>query len=190
MNTATKITFIRIFFVPIFLVLILINSLESILFALIIFILGGLSDTIDGVLARKSGTVTKIGATLDPLADKLLITTALICLLKFKELNVPIWTVIIIILRDYVITWVRTLDHDKVMPADKTAKIKTFLQNAVIIYIFTVIILKKQITAIHLEKILIDILPRISMIFVSLFTLLSGLIYIIKYRDLILESFK
>lgn len=190
MNTATKITFVRIFFVPVFLILILINSWESILLALIIFILGGLSDTVDGILARKSKTVTKIGATLDPLADKLLITTALICLLGFEELNIPIWTVVIIVLRDYIITWFRTLNYKEAIPADKMAKIKTFLQNIVIIYILSVIILKQQIVTVHLEKILIDILPRILMIFISLFTLLSGLIYIIKYRNLILENFK
>ncbi len=190
MNIATKITFARIFFVPIFLVLILLNTWESILFALIIFILGGVTDTIDGILARKYNTVTKIGATLDPLADKLLITTALISLLNFKELKIPVWTVIVIVLRDYIITWVRTLDHEKSMPADKTAKIKTFLQNIVIICILFILIFKKQILNLKLEKILIYYFPRISMVVVALFTLVSGLIYLVKYRGLILENFK
>lgn len=188
MNIATRITLLRIILVPIFLILILIDNFFTRLLALLVFICGGITDTIDGIIARKNNIVTKIGSSLDPLADKLLISTALISFLGFKELKIPSWTVIVIIIRDYIITWLRSIDIKSSMPADKTAKIKTFLQNITIIVIMLILSFKSYLFRLGIFKEMIIWFPRISMIFVSFFTLISGLMYIIKYKDLILEK--
>jgi len=187
-NLATKITFARIFLVPIFLVFILIDKWETRLLALLIFILGAITDIIDGVIARKKEIVTNFGSNLDPLADKLLITTAFICLLGFKELKIPSWTVVVIILRDYIITWLRSMVYNKTsIPADKFAKLKTFLQNVAVVSILLCLIFKNQILKLNNGKYLLETFPRVAMIIVALFTLFSGLLYIIKYRKLLLE---
>lgn len=190
MNLATKITFIRILFVPIFLVLIITDTLISRLLALGIFILGGITDTVDGIIARKLNSVTKIGTSFDPLADKLLITTALISFLGFKDLSIPAWTVVVIVVRDYIITWLRSLNYDQPIPADRTAKIKTILQNITIISIMLILSFEKQIRSYGIDKITIRTYPRIAMIFLSLFTLFSGVVYIVKYRKYIIEQFR
>ncbi|MCS7150897.1 MAG: CDP-diacylglycerol--glycerol-3-phosphate 3-phosphatidyltransferase [Endomicrobia bacterium] len=190
MNLATKITIFRIFLVPLFLIFILIESFQTRVLAFLIFILGGVTDTIDGIIARKQNTVTKVGSSIDPLADKLLITTALISFLGFQELKIPTWTVIVIVIRDYLITWMRSLEYNFSMPADKTAKIKTFLQNIVVICIMVILIFKKQIIKIDLDKYIINFFPRFAMILVAIFTLVSGIVYIIKYRELIIRQFE
>lgn len=190
MNLATKFTLVRIFLVPIFLTLMLINTMVTHLFALIVFILGGITDTIDGIIARKKNIITKFGATFDPLADKLLITTAFISFLGFKELNIPVWTVIVIVLRDYLITWIRSLDYSEPIPADKVAKFKTTLQNIAVIFILIILTFRKQIINFNVDKYVLNIFPKIVMIFVAIFTLISGIVYIIKYRKHILSQFE
>jgi len=188
MNLPTKITFIRILLVPVFLICMLIDVWETKVVALIIFILGGITDTIDGMIARKQNVVTKIGSSIDPLADKLLITTALMSFLGFKELRIPVWTVIVIVIRDYIITWVRSLEYKKSMPADKAAKFKTLLQNITVICILLILTFKNQIVKFGVDKYIINLFPRIAMVIVALFTLFSGILYIIKYNKLIIEN--
>jgi len=190
MNLANKITFVRIFLVPIFLVCILIDTWETKLLALLIFILGGITDTIDGIIARRKKIVTHIGRSLDPLADKLLITTALICFLGFKELKIPSWTVVVIMIRDYIITWLRSVPQDNTsISADKFAKIKTFLQNVTVVSILVLLVFKKQILLLNIDKAVLEIFPKVAMITVAVFTLISGIIYIVKYRKLLVENF-
>lgn len=190
MNTAVKVTLIRILLVPIFIILLIIDTWETRILALLIFILGGVTDTIDGIIARKNNTVSKLGSSLDPLADKLLITTALICLLGFKELKIPSWTVVVIVVRDYIITWIRSMEYTFSMPADKTAKVKTFLQNVAVISIMIILAFKKQIESLGIDKYVLNKYPKIVMVVVAIFTLVSGLVYIIKYRDLIIKQFE
>ncbi len=190
MNLATKITLGRIFLVPIFLGFMLTDTVVTQLLALCIFVLGGITDTIDGIIARKQNSVTKIGATIDPLADKLLITTALITFLGFEQLKIPVWTVVIVVVRDYIITWLRSLNYDKPIPADRMAKIKTILQNIVIIAIMLILTFDHQIKNIGIDKFFIKMFPRNSMIILSLFTLLSGILYVFKYREYIREQFR
>ncbi len=183
MNLATKVTFIRILIVPIFLLLLLIDTPVTHILALLLFIFGGVTDTIDGIIARRSNTLTKFGASIDPLADKLLITTALMYFLGHKELNIPVWTVITIVLRDYIVTWLRGLDSEKMIPADKTAKIKTVLQNITVISLLLVIIFKNRLKTSILEYMFLNLYPFISMTILAVFTLCSGLIYVIKYKS-------
>ncbi len=190
MNLANKITIIRIFLVPIFLICILIDLWETRLLALMIFILGGVTDVIDGIIARRKKITTSFGSSLDPLADKLLITTAFICFLGFKELKIPSWTVVVIVVRDYIITWLRSVSYNKSsIPADSFAKIKTFLQNITVVIILFLLVFKKQILFYEVGKIILEVFPTVAMLIIAIFTLLSGVVYIIKYRKLLVENF-
>ena len=98
MNLPNLLTIARIFLVPVFLFLILSNHLYC---AVIIFAVAGFTDLIDGIIARRQGTVTTLGANLDPVADKLLLSTAFIAL-AIKGL-VPLWLAFIVVARDSVI---------------------------------------------------------------------------------------
>ncbi|MCX7956349.1 MAG: CDP-alcohol phosphatidyltransferase family protein [Endomicrobia bacterium] len=190
MNIAIKITIFRMLLTPIFLIFILIDNMLFRLLALLVFITGGISDTVDGIVARKNKITTKLGSSLDPLADKILITTAFISFLGFYELNIPVWTVAVIIIRDYVITWLRSIDEASSIPADKTAKIKTFMQNIVIITIILILAFKDYILDLNIWKSHLYIYPKLSMIVVSSFTFISGVIYFLKYKKLLLKQFE
>ncbi|MCK4836459.1 MAG: CDP-diacylglycerol--glycerol-3-phosphate 3-phosphatidyltransferase, partial [Candidatus Aminicenantes bacterium] len=102
MNWANIITIMRIILVPIFLVILLTEMENKEIFAFIIFIIAAISDGIDGYIARKYHQVTELGKFLDPLADKLLVSAALLALVYLQI--VETWIAAIIILREFFIT--------------------------------------------------------------------------------------
>lgn len=103
MNLPNKITTFRVILIPIFLILMLVPSIpDGNIWALFVFILASVSDFLDGYLARKYHLVTNFGKFMDPLADKLLVCSALICFVEFHL--VPAWIVIIIISREFIIS--------------------------------------------------------------------------------------
>lgn len=129
MNLANRITITRITMIPIFMVVLWSSGLpyrEYI--ATMVFLLAASTDYLDGYLARVRREVTVVGKFLDPLADKLLIATALIALLDMRL--VPGWAVIIIITRDLVVTGLRTVAASKgvVLAAGRLGKWKTVSQ--------------------------------------------------------------
>ncbi len=100
MSTANQLTILRIVFVPVFIILLAYGELG---WALTTFVLAGITDVLDGVIARRFGQKTSIGAVLDPLADKLLMTASilLLSLPQMEFLNaIPRWLMIVIIFRD------------------------------------------------------------------------------------------
>jgi CDP-diacylglycerol--glycerol-3-phosphate 3-phosphatidyltransferase len=101
--------------------------------ALIIFVLAALSDWLDGFLARKYGEVTDHGVFLDPLADKVLTTSAFVALYMLNLMH--LWMLVVIVLRDFATTAMRSIADDRgmTMKTSRTAKVKTFLQMVVII---------------------------------------------------------
>lgn len=107
MNFANKISTFRILSVPFFIASLIYSSERQIFrfVALVIFILGVISDTVDGYIARKSKQKSKAGLVLDPLGDKLLLMSAFICLAFIKELPLrfPFWVTFIVITRDIII---------------------------------------------------------------------------------------
>ena len=110
MNLPNILTIIRIVLVPVFLLLIFSNSLYV---ATIVFAVAGLTDLIDGIIARKYGSVTRFGANLDPVADKLLLSSAFIAL-SIKEF-IPLWLAIIVVARDSImITTIMILEIYKI----------------------------------------------------------------------------
>ena len=104
MNLANKFTMFRVLLVPVFVVFLAINSFWTNIIALIIFIIASITDYFDGIIARKYNLVTTFGIFLDPLADKLLVTSAFISFVGEYSLNIPAWMVICIIAREFIIT--------------------------------------------------------------------------------------
>ena len=132
-NLANKLTLSRIFIVIPIVVLLYFNNEAFCLLATILFILGALTDAIDGHIARKEKMVTSFGKFLDPLADKILIASVLIMLV---ELNwIPAWIAIIVIVRELLVTGLRAIAADKgqVIAADKYGKMKTIMQSVALV---------------------------------------------------------
>lgn len=126
-----QITFIRILLIPVFVMFLLIPMPYGNYIAAFIFLLLSLSDFLDGYIARKKNQATELGEILDPIADKLLISAALIFLIGK---GVPMWMAIVIIAREWIVTMLRFIVLPKhVIPADKFGKIKTIIQTTAVL---------------------------------------------------------
>jgi CDP-diacylglycerol--glycerol-3-phosphate 3-phosphatidyltransferase len=128
MNVPNAITIGRVALVPAFVVLAYGNDTTSAIWAFVVFIVASLSDFLDGYLARRSGLETRFGKFADPLADKLLVGSALYVLVDTREF--PLWAALVIAVREVAVQVLRTrvvaTGHD--LPASKTAKLKTIIQ--------------------------------------------------------------
>jgi CDP-diacylglycerol--glycerol-3-phosphate 3-phosphatidyltransferase len=145
MNLPNKLTFLRILLIPVFLLLILpvgnnitlisISPITDRFVAAFVFLVAALTDMLDGAIARKKGCVTVLGKFLDPIADKLLVISALIALVQLGEISS--WAVIIIITREFIVQGIRILAARDavVIPAGFLGKVKTFTQMVAIILI-------------------------------------------------------
>lgn len=125
MNLPNKLTMLRILLIPVFMVFVEWDSLPGhILWAFVIFVAASLTDFVDGYIARKNNMVTDFGKFMDPLADKILVTAALV---YFIPLGLaPAWVVILILAREFLVTSLRLIAAGKgiVIAADKWANIK------------------------------------------------------------------
>ena len=129
MNLPNKITIFRMCMIPVFLVFYLIDTIPANnVIAVTIFIIACLSDAVDGHIARKYNLVTNFGKFMDPLADKLLVCTALICFLA--QDTIPLLVVIVIIAREFIISGFRQVASDAglVLAASYWGKFKTTAQ--------------------------------------------------------------
>jgi len=107
LNWPNRLSIIRILLSPVFMLLLIDNRLESRIAALIVFTVASLTDLYDGYLARKYGWITNLGKFLDPLADKLLISLALIGL---NQINlIPVWALYLVIGRELLVTGLRSI---------------------------------------------------------------------------------
>lgn len=132
MNIANKFTVFRLILIPVFVIALLFYQTESLIPA-IIFIVASLTDFIDGYLARSRNLVTTFGKFLDPLADKMLATTALIMLIELGK--VPAWMVVIVVSREFIITGFRVIaaSNNITIAASIWGKFKTATQFIAII---------------------------------------------------------
>jgi len=132
-NIPTIITFSRILLIPLF---IFVVKTKPLLGALV-FVLASATDLLDGYIARKSKQVTKLGVLLDPLADKLLVISALIVFVDMEV--IPAWIAIVIITREFVVTGLRivALSKDIIIPAEMGGKVKTITQFVSIFILLT-----------------------------------------------------
>ena len=138
MNIPNMITMFRILLVPVFCVLATNHDIHIQTIALIVFIAAAASDFFDGYYARKFKQVTSLGKLLDPLADKLLVITALISICAWNvdgAPRIPEWSVVVILGREFLITGLRSILAEKghVLPASKWGKAKTVSQICAII---------------------------------------------------------
>ena len=142
MNLPNKLTVLRICMIPFFVAALLYeNGADQTMriIANVIFITASLTDLLDGKIARKYGLVTNFGKFMDPLADKLLVCSALICLIQLGQL--PAWVVIVIISREFIISGFRLVaaDNGIVIAASYWGKFKTVCQmTAVVLLIFNI----------------------------------------------------
>ncbi len=175
MNLPNKLTLLRVLLVPIFMVFLLSDLQYGSYIGLAIFIIASLTDFLDGYLARKNNLVTKFGKFMDPLADKLLVSAALISLQYMDRLS-P-WVVIIIIAREFAITGFRTLAASDgiTIAASNWGKIKTNTQMFAII-------------ALMIHK--TPMIENILVIAAVVFTLISGFDYIYKNKQVFDSSNK
>ena len=136
MNLPNKLTTLRVIMIPFFVFFLLWQNGENRTFrmiALALFIIASLTDLLDGKIARKYNLVTNFGKFMDPLADKLLVCSALICLIELNAL--PAWMVIVIISREFIISGFRLVASDNgiVIAASWWGKSKTISQMVMII---------------------------------------------------------
>ena len=136
MNLPNKLTILRVIMIPFFVLTLLYDGGENQtlrIVADVIFIVASLTDMLDGKIARKYNLVTNFGKFMDPLADKLLVCSALICLVELKEL--PAWMVIVIISREFIISGFRLVasDNGVVIAASYWGKFKTTFQMIAVV---------------------------------------------------------
>lgn len=169
LNLPNKLTLLRVILVPVFIVFLYIGQNNTVfkILALIVFCAASLTDALDGHIARSRNLITNFGKFMDPLADKLLVCSALIC---FVELgSIPAWIVIIIIAREFIISGFRLIASDRgvVIAANKWGKAKTVSQ------MITIILLILDIPQ-------IQIVTNIMIIIMTILTVVSLVEYIVK----------
>ncbi len=135
MNLPNKLTLFRVILIPFFVFILLSQAAgqASDLIALVIFIVASLTDWFDGRIARKYNLITDFGKFMDPLADKLLVCSAMICFVETGKL--PAWIVVVIIAREFIISGFRLVaaDNGLVIAASIYGKFKTVTQMTMII---------------------------------------------------------
>ena len=127
MTTANKLTILRVVMIPVFMAVLLLSFPGSNILALVIFAAASLTDCVDGYIARKYNQVTTFGKFMDPLADKLLVTAAILVFVERGQC--PSWAALIIIAREFAVTALRLIavDNGVVIAAALLGKVKTVL---------------------------------------------------------------
>ncbi|MBR6405217.1 MAG: CDP-diacylglycerol--glycerol-3-phosphate 3-phosphatidyltransferase [Lachnospiraceae bacterium] len=135
MNLPNRLTILRVCLIPVFIVFLMLDEmLPWARYAAVgVFIAACITDFFDGRIARKYNMVTNFGKFMDPLADKLLVCSALICLVYFHRIS--LWVVIVIVAREFIISGFRLVAAQQglVLAASKMAKVKTAVQMIMII---------------------------------------------------------
>lgn len=178
MNLANQLTLLRLALVPIFMVLLKMDTPETRWGAFAIFIVASLTDFFDGYVARKYNQITKFGKLMDPLADKVLVTAALIGLVELGE--IPGWIVVLILAREFIISIFRALAATSglVIAASYWAKIKTTMQMIAILLLL----------ANNYPASLINIpLDMITLYIAAFLTVVSGVEYLVKNKEVLKE---
>ncbi|UOF89418.1 CDP-diacylglycerol--glycerol-3-phosphate 3-phosphatidyltransferase [Fodinisporobacter ferrooxydans] len=188
MNLANRITIARIFLVPVVMFFLLMHfdfwrftingrtTTGSEVIAALVFIIAASTDGLDGYIARKRKTVTNLGKLLDPLADKLLVSAALIALVEMQLVSA--WMVIIIISREFAVTGLRSIAaaEGKILAASKIAKLKTVCQ---IIGIVAIMLNNFPFSYIRFP------FDQLMMYVAVIITLISGIDYFVKNKHAI-----
>ena len=187
MNLANKLTMLRVILVPFFAFFMLTGGLipYNYLWAAIIFTLASITDTADGKIARKYNMVTNFGKFLDPLADKLLVVTALIC---FVELGwASAWVTAIIVAREFVVSGIRLIaagsEKKTVIAASIWGKLKT-ASTMVAICVIIIMHILVSFGVISAEIFPVQLISDILMYISCILTAISGIKYFWDYREI------
>ncbi|MBE5957790.1 MAG: CDP-diacylglycerol--glycerol-3-phosphate 3-phosphatidyltransferase [Lachnospiraceae bacterium] len=188
MNLPNKLTVFRVVLIPFFVIVMLAQPFGDLskFVAVGIFIVASLTDFLDGYIARKHNLVSNFGKFMDPLADKLLVGAAMICLCDVTGIlpvagKIPGWIVIIIISREYFISGFRTIAADQglVLAAGWWGKVKTVCQMFMIIFL----IVNLNFTAFKAIEVIL--------VWLSLFfTVFSMIDYVAKNREVLKDEVK
>lgn len=184
MNLPNKLTMFRLILVPFFVVVLLNPNLpHHYLIALLLFAVASYTDHLDGKLARKNNQITDFGKFMDPLADKVLVISALVCFVELHLANV--WLVLLIIAREFMVTSIRLVAADKgqVIAANNWGKAKTVSQ---IVAILVVLILQYSLElTMEMSSYPFGINEQMALVFgqlfitvATIFSVLSGVIYL------------
>ncbi|PKK93858.1 MAG: CDP-diacylglycerol--glycerol-3-phosphate 3-phosphatidyltransferase [Tenericutes bacterium HGW-Tenericutes-6] len=188
MTTANKLTILRVVMIPIMIVFIYLDGLksqtgffdmtQSRLIFTILFMIASFTDLLDGYIARKYNQITTFGKFLDPIADKVLVMVAFLYLMLETPDLVPLWAVMIVIVREFAVTGIRLLAVEKgnVIAASPYGKIKT----ATTMLALTMLLFNGFLLPIWISEIIFYI--------AIFFTVLSGFDYFWKNKKVILES--
>ena len=172
MNTANKLTILRVVMIPVFLLVLYLQVPGSNYWALAIFVLASLTDTLDGYIARHYNQITDFGKFMDPLADKCLVTAAMLWFVEIGQM--PGWALLVVIVREFGVSGLRMVAADKgrVIAAGWSGKVKTAS------------------TMVCIVLMLLPIAPWINSICVAvivLTTIYSGVEYFMKNLDILAE---
>ena len=168
MNTANKLTMLRVVLIPVFLVVLDWNFPFHMLFALAIFIVASITDFVDGYVARHYNQVTDFGKFMDPLADKVLVMAALLWFVAAGRF--PAWALLIVIVREFGITALRLIavERGRVIAAAWSGKVKTASTMVCICLMLLVSF---------------PLVDWISMVVIVASTVYSGVEYFVKNKD-------
>lgn len=195
----------RLLALPVFMLFITNDHLWARVGALLVFVVAGVTDLVDGYLARKYNLVTALGMFLDPLADKLIITAAFIAFVEIPELHVPAWMVVAIVGREFLITGLRGVaaSQGTLVAADDGGKFKTSVQNTAIITILIALIARaglQRFWGLSLEDLyarsgwradaarVMEFVPFWMMFGATLFSIHTGVRYLMKHAALLKEK--
>ncbi len=184
----------RIVLTPVFLYLFLSGNHVMMQISLAVFFIAAITDWYDGWLARKFNYITQMGKFLDPLADKILTASTFFAFAYLEVL--PLWMVLIVVIRDFLVTTLRLISDYKnhTIKTSRLAKWKTFLQMAFIYYLLVFYILRTVDYIYNFLPSLFELALNqnviyYSMLFVTLLTLFTGLQYTYENRKIIVKIF-
>ena len=179
MNLPNKLTILRVILIPFFVFFLISPFFDGYgnYIALAIFIIASLTDMADGKIARKYNLVTNFGKFMDPLADKLLVCSAMICLVDLKL--IPVWVVLIIIAREFIISGFRLVASDNgiVIAASYWGKFKTTFQMLMVIVLL-----------LNFDSAAFKILGTVLVWIATILTIVSLIDYVIKNKDVLKDQ--
>ena len=195
MSIPNSLTVFRILLTPVFVVLLFSDSVFLKQLSLLVYIVAALTDWYDGWVARKYGYITRWGRFLDPLADKILSAAALFSFVYLRLIDG--WLVWIIVLRDFLITGLRSYAEwtDRPVVTSRTAQAKTFGEFVVIYYILILYVADaippfRQEFGVWIDTLMHPLVLFGMMLLVTLSTLGTGIMYLIDNRKFLYELYR
>lgn len=173
MNTANKLTMLRVLMIPAFLLVLYMNVPYANYWALVIFAVASLTDMLDGYIARHYNQITDFGKFMDPLADKCLVTAAMLWFVEIGQM--PAWALLVVIVREFGVSGLRMVAADKgrVIAAAWSGKIKTASTMVCIVLMLLPIP---------------AVLNTVCVAVIVITTIYSGAEYFLKNKDILSEA--